>query len=76
MTDLGLNKHPDGSTTIKVAKWFVGVLFPRSYKESSRFSRKDDPKGAKNGIKKEKEFCNYLFMRLLQNSLVPGTETP
>ena len=34
-----------------------GRPFPRSYKESSRFSRKDDPKGAKNGIKKKKNFA-------------------
>ena len=53
-----------------------GRPFPRSYKKSSMFSRKDDQKRVKNGTKKEKEFCNYLFMRLLQNSLVPGTGTP
>ena len=49
MTDLGLNKHPDGSTTIKVAKWFVGDLSLAHIKSQVGFPEKTTQRGLKMG---------------------------
>ena len=57
MTDLGLNKHPDGSTTIKVAKWFVGDLSLARIKSQVCFPEKTTKRGLKMGQKKKKNFA-------------------